>query len=390
MRLPSLDALDVSNRRVLLRVDLNVPLRKGKVSDDTRIRAAIPTIRALLDRGATVICCSHLGRPKGERDPALSLAPVAHALADWLQLKVRLTEDPNPAPDDLAGMPSDQIALLENLRFHPGEEANDVGFAKELAALADAYVNDAFGAVHRAHASVVALAQLLPRAGGLLLKKEVQALNRLLENPDRPFVVILGGAKVSDKIGVIGNLLDHADAILIGGAMANTFLAAGGLELGASKVETDRLDEVREIIVATEQAGVDLLLPEDVVVAEAVEEGADTQVVAASRIPPKMLALDIGPVASQTFAERVKGASTVFWNGPMGVFEFEPFLQGTRVVAEAVADCDGFTVVGGGDSAAALAALGLIERVSHLSTGGGASLEFLEGKELPGLKALAS
>lgn len=390
MRLPSLDALDVSNRRVLLRLDLNVPLRKGKVSDDTRIRAAIPTIRALLDRGAIVICCSHLGRPKGERDPALSLAPVAHALADWLQMNVRLTEDPNPAPDDLAGMPSDQIALLENLRFHPGEEANDVGFAKELAALADAYVNDAFGAVHRAHASVVALAQLLPRAAGLLLEKEVQALNRLLENPDRPFVVILGGAKVSDKIGVIGNLLDHADAILIGGAMANTFLAAGGLELGASKVETDRLDEVREIIVAAEQAGVDLLLPEDVVVAEAVEEGADTQVVAASRIPPKLLALDIGPVTSQTFAERVKGASTVFWNGPMGVFEFEPFLQGTRAVAEAVADCDGFTVVGGGDSAAALAALGLTEKVSHLSTGGGASLEFLEGKELPGLKALAS
>lgn len=390
MRLPRLEDLDVSERRILLRVDLNVPLLKGKVSDDTRIRAVLPTIRTLLDRGGTVVCCSHLGRPKGRRDPSLSLAPVAHALADWLQMKVRLTSEPNPAPGDLADIPPDQIGLLENLRFHPGEEKNDSQFAKELASLADVYVNDAFGSVHRAHASVVAVAELLPHAAGPLLEREVEALERLLENPQRPFVVILGGAKVSDKIGVVRHLLEKADAILIGGAMANTFLAATGAGIGSSKVEEDRLEEVTETLRIAKRAGVEILLPADLVVAESISESAETEVVPSTSVPAGKMALDIGPASGQEFADRARKASTVFWNGPMGVFEFAPFAQGTRVVAEGVAESDGFTVVGGGDSAAALAAFGLTERVSHLSTGGGASLEFLEGRELPGLEALVS
>lgn len=389
MRLPSLEDLEVQGKRVLLRADLNVPLHRGKVADDTRIRAVVPTIRALLERGATVVCCSHLGRPKGRRDESVSLAPVAHALADWLDMKVRLTAEPNPPPDDLGDMPPSQIGLLENLRFHPGEEANDPQFAKELAALADVYVNDAFGAVHRAHASVVAVAELLPHAAGLLLRKEVEALGRLLENPQRPFVVILGGAKVSDKIGAVRNLLQRADVILVGGAVANTFLAAQGMDLGKSKVEVELLDEVRETIRAAEESG-RIVLPEDLVVAEEPSEGASTEVVPAVRVPSEAMALDIGPATAKKFAQYAEGASTVFWNGPMGVFEFSPFAAGTRVVAEAVGACKGFTVVGGGDSAAALASFGLADRVSHLSTGGGASLEFLEGRELPGLKALAT
>jgi phosphoglycerate kinase len=390
LKLPSIDDLQVQGKRVLLRVDLNVPLRQGKVADDTRIRAVLPTIKTLLERGATVICCSHLGRPKGHADPSLSLSPVAHALADWLQMKVRLTAEPNPSPEDLADMPPDQVGMLENLRFHPGEEANDEGFAKELAALADAYVNDAFGAVHRVHASVVALPAQLPHAAGLLLHKEVEMLNRLLEDAERPFVVVLGGVKVSDKLGVVHNLLDKADCIPIGGAMANTFLAARGLKMGSSKVEEDRLSEVTQTIASAETARAELLLPEDVVVAAAMQSDAETQIVASDEVPSGMMALDIGPVTGGKYADRIMRASTVFWNGPMGVFEFEPFSNGTRVVAQAVAESKGFTVVGGGDSAAALGTFGLTESVSHLSTGGGASLEFLEGKELPGLKALVS
>lgn len=385
MIVPSLDDLEVSGKRVLLRADLNVPLRDGTVADDMRIRASLPTIRALLDRGATVVCCSHLGRPKGP-DPSLSMTPVAQALANLLGRSVRKTEHPNGPQEDLAGMPAGQVALLENLRFDPREEANDPVFAKELAALADVFVNDAFGAAHRAHASVVAVAGLLPRAAGLLLQKEVEVLGRLLEGPERPFVVVLGGAKVSDKLGVVRNLLERADAVLVGGAMANTFLAAAGKEMGASKVEGDRLEDVRRTL---SEGGSRILLPEDLVAGDRFEEGADVRIVAAGEVPEGWIALDIGPATRRRFAEAVEGAATVFLNGPMGVFEWEQFAEGTRVVAGAVAASKGFTVVGGGDSAAALAAFGLTDRISHLSTGGGASLEFLEGRELPGLRALA-
>lgn len=385
MIVPSLDDLEVSGKRVLLRTDLNVPLRDGTVADDMRIRASLPTIRALLDRGATVVCCSHLGRPKGP-DPSLSMTPVAQALANLLGRSVRKTEHPNGPQEDLAGMPAGQVALLENLRFDPREEANDPVFAKELAALADVFVNDAFGAAHRAHASVVAVAGLLPRAAGLLLQKEVEVLGRLLEGPERPFVVVLGGAKVSDKLGVVRNLLERADAVLVGGAMANTFLAAAGKEMGASKVEAAHLEDVRRTL---SEGGSRILLPEDLVAGDRFEEGADVRIVAAGEVPEGWIALDIGPATRRRFAEAVEGAATVFLNGPMGVFEWEQFAEGTRVVAGAVAASKGFTVVGGGDSAAALAAFGLTDRISHLSTGGGASLEFLEGRELPGLRALA-
>jgi phosphoglycerate kinase len=388
VKLPSLDALPVSGRRVLVRADLNCPLDGGTVSDDTRIRASLPTIRALLDRKATVIVCSHLGRPKGQPVEKYSLAPVAETLSGLLRMKVRLTSEPTGPAPELEGLGADEIALLENLRFDPGEEANDRRFAAKLAALADAYVDDAFGAVHRAHASVVGVAELLPSAAGLLLQREVDVLGRLVASPERPFVVVLGGAKVSDKIGVVANLLRQADAILIGGAMANTFLAATGQQMGASKVEPDRLEEVRRALSAAAKAGVEVVLPTDVVVASAFEEAAPPTTVGVEAVPADQMALDIGPASAARFGAWIARAATVLWNGPMGVFEWPSFAGGTRAVAESVASSKAFTVVGGGDSAAALAAFGLSESVSHVSTGGGASLEFLEGRELPGLAAL--
>lgn len=388
MKLPSLASLPVSGRRVLVRADLNVPLSGGAVSDDTRIRASLPTIRALLDRKATVIVCSHLGRPKGAPEARYSLGPVAQALSDLLRMKVRLTSEPTGPAADLEGLGPDEVVLLENLRFDPGEEANDRRFAARLAGIADAYVNDAFGAVHRAHASVVGVPALLPSAAGLLLQREVDVLSRLCSSPERPFVVVLGGSKVSDKIGVVANLLRRADAILIGGAMANTFLAATGEEVGISRIEPDRLEEVRRTLATAAKAGVEIVLPTDVVVAGAFDEHAEPTVVGAHAIPEDKMALDIGPGSAQRFGAWIGRAATVLWNGPMGVFEWGSFSSGTRSVAEAVAACGAFTVVGGGDSAAALAAFGLSDSVSHLSTGGGASLEFLEGRELPGLQAL--
>jgi len=392
VKLPSLDSLPVAGKRVLVRADLNVPLVDGpdgrEVADDTRLRASLPTIRALIDRKATVIVCSHLGRPGGERNPKYSLAPVATALSKLLRMKVRLTSTPTGPADELDGLGPDEIALLENLRYDPGEEANDKRFAARLAALADAYVDDAFGAVHRAHASVVGVAEQLPSAAGLLLQKEVDVLSRLVESPDRPFVLVLGGAKVSDKIGVVANFLRRADAILIGGAMANTFLAARGEKVGISRIEPDRLGEVRRTLASAAKAGVEVVLPSDVVVAEAFDEHAEPTVVSVNAIPDDRMALDIGPATAARFGAWVGRAATVLWNGPMGVFEWESFSNGTRDVAKAVASAKAFTVVGGGDSAAALAAFGLENDVSHLSTGGGASLEFLEGRELPGLKAL--
>jgi phosphoglycerate kinase len=388
VELPSFEDLPVAGKRVLLRVDFNVPLKDGQVTDDLRVRSAVPTIEALIGRGAAVICCSHLGRPKGQRNPDYSVVPVAEALSVLLGRPVRVSRDPNGPAEDLEGLQPGDVALLENLRFDPREETNDPAFAAELASLADAYVSDAFGAVHRAHASTAAVAELLPHAAGYLLLKEVEVLSRVTEYPEHPLVVVLGGAKVSDKIGVVRNLLDKADAILIGGAMANTFLAARGLDVGSSRIEADRLDEVAETMAAAEKAGVRVELPSDVVVAEAFDADSPATVVAADAIPAGQMALDVGPATRAHFADEIKNAATVLWNGPMGVFEWEAFSGGTRAVAEAVASAPGFTLVGGGDSAAALAAFGLTEGPSHISTGGGASLEFLEGKELPGLTAL--
>ena len=388
MKLPSIDDLDVNGKRVLVRVDFNVPLKEGKVVDPMRIKAALPTIRRLLDGGATPILCSHLGRPKGKVDPNYSLEPVAQALADLLGKPVRLTEAANGPPEDLEGMAPGDVALLQNLRFDPREEANDPGFARELASLADAYVCDAFGAVHRAHASVAGVPELLPSAAGLLLHKEVEVLSTLLEDPKRPFVVVLGGSKVSDKLGIVRNLLDKADSILIGGAMANTFLAAQGIDVGSSRIEADRLDEVKGVLTDAESAGVRMGLPVDVIVAEEFSEDAPGTAVEVGRIPKQSMALDIGPATVARFGEEINGAATILWNGPMGVFEWPAFEGGTREVARLVAGAQAFTVVGGGDSAAALAQFGLEEGVDHLSTGGGASLEFLEGRPLPGVVAL--
>lgn len=388
MSLPSLDDLDVKGKRVLLRVDFNVPLKDGKVTDPMRIRAALPTIRRLLDDGATVICCSHLGRPKGEVNPKYSLGPVARQLADDLQKPVRLTDSPAGPAEDLASMKEGDVALLENLRFDPREEGNDAEFSQQLASLADVYVCDAFGAVHRAHASVAGVPALLPSAAGLLLEKEVKVLSTLLGGAKKPFVVVLGGSKVSDKLGIVRNLLGKADSILIGGAMANTFLAARGTDIGNSRIEADRLDEVKEILAEAERANVEIVLPNDVVVAEEFSEDATGTVVPIDAIPANAMALDIGPNSSVAFTERIAGAATILWNGPMGVFEWANFSSGTRTVAEAVARAEAFTVVGGGDSAAALAMFHLESEVDHLSTGGGASLEFLEGTPLPGLVAL--
>ncbi|MEX2587194.1 MAG: phosphoglycerate kinase [Actinomycetota bacterium] len=388
MKLPAIDSLDVNGKRVLVRVDFNVPLKDGKVTDDMRIRAALPTITHLLDRGATVICCSHLGRPGGQTDPKYSLEPVARALADLLQKPVRLTEAANGPPEDLEGMQPGDVALLQNLRYDPREEANDPAFSAELAALADAYVCDAFGAVHRAHASVAGVPELLPSAAGALLHKEVDVLSKLLGNPEQPFVVILGGSKVSDKLGIVKNLLGRADNILIGGAMANTFLAAQGHDIGKSRIEADRLDEVKQILVEAKEVGVQIGLPNDVVVATDFDENARATTVDVDQIPPDTMALDIGPNTVYSFSEWIRVAKTVLWNGPMGVFEWESFASGTKEVAKLVADAEAFTVVGGGDSAAALAMFGLEGNVNHLSTGGGASLEFLEGRPLPGLEAL--
>ncbi|HVE77026.1 MAG TPA: phosphoglycerate kinase [Actinomycetota bacterium] len=384
MRLRSLEDLRLEGKRVLLRADFNVPLKDGKIVDDVRIASCLPTIDYLLGRGASVICCSHLGRPKGKADPDLSLAPVAEALGESLSMKVTLTSAPNgPATELPDGARS--VALLENIRFDPREEENDPSLAAELAALADVFVSDAFGAVHRAHASVAGVPTLLPSAAGFLLAREVGVLSQLVESPPEPFVVVLGGAKVSDKIGVVRNLLGRATRILIGGAMANTFLAASGIDVAGSRIERDRLDEVKETI---KLAGDKLILPQDVVQASEFAENAEYEVTEVGGFKDGWMALDIGPETAERFAQEIGGAATVLWNGPMGVFEWEAFAHGTRTVAEAVAASDGFTVVGGGDSAAALKQFGLTEDVSHLSTGGGASLEYLEGKSLPGLEVL--
>ena len=390
MELRTVDQADVRGKRVLVRNDFNVPLDDGKVTDDLRVRAAVPTLKWLVDHDAKVISCSHLGRPKGKWDDRYSLAPVVPVLAHHLGREVAFVDDvvgdeARRAAHDLV---EGQVLLLENLRFEPGEEAADPAFADRLAALGELYVNDAFGAAHRAHASVVGVAERLPAYAGFLLNKEVEVLSRLLEGPDRPFVAVLGGSKVSDKLAVLDNLLGRVDTLVIGGGMCFTFIAAQGGEVGDSLFEPDQVDSCRELLARAEREGKRVLLPTDVVAADDFRKDASHRTVPAGEIEKGWRGLDIGPETARAFAAAVREGRTVFWNGPMGVFEWEPFAAGTKAVAEAVAACDGFTVVGGGDSAAALAKFGLADKVDHLSTGGGASLEMLEGKTLPGVAVI--
>lgn len=388
--LPTIDDLDVAGKHVFVRCDLNVPLKDGHITDDLRIRSAVPTLKALLDKGARLVVASHLGRPKGKPVEELRLKPVGDHLAQLLGSPVESLDEVVGREVQAAVMSPADVILLENLRFHPGETVNDPDLAGELAALAEAYVGDAFGAAHRAHASVVGVAERLPHAAGLLLHSEVEALEGVMNDPQRPFVAVLGGAKVSDKLAVIGNLLDKVDALCIGGAMAFTLLVAQGHEVGRSLVEEDRLDEVRGILKEAEAKNVEIHLPTDVVAAEGIEPGSAHETVPLSSIGDR-IGVDIGPDSAAAFAEVVRSAKTVLWNGPMGIFEVEEFSRGTRGVAEAVVQATGdgaYTVVGGGDSAAALKQLDLTEGVSHLSTGGGASLEMLEGRELPGIAVL--
>jgi phosphoglycerate kinase len=390
VELRTVDRADVAGRRVLVRNDFNVPLEDGRVTDDLRVRAAVPTLELLLERGARVVCCSHLGRPKGKRDERYTLAPVAPVLGERLGRRVTFVDDVagQAARSAVDGLGGGEVLLLQNLRFEPGEEANDPEFADRLAALADLYVDDAFGAAHRAHASVVGVAERLPAYAGFLLAGEVKVLSRLLEDPERPFVAVLGGSKVSDKLAVLDSLLARVDRLVVGGGMCFTFLAAEGHEVGDSLFEADQVDAVKALLVAAERDGKPVLLPTDVVVAREVASDAERRTVPVDGIEKGWKGLDIGPATAEAFAAALSDARTVFWNGPMGVFELAPFAAGTRRVAEAVAAADGFTVVGGGDSAAALAELGLADRVDHLSTGGGASLELLEGKTLPGVAAI--
>jgi phosphoglycerate kinase len=379
--------VEVKSKRVLVRVDFNVPLAEGKVTDDTRIRAALPTIHYLLEHGAKVILMSHLGRPKGKVVDVLRLDPVAERLAELLGRPVRKLDDcvgPEVEAAVAEMQPSDVI-LLENVRFHPGDESNDPDFAKRLASLADIFVNDAFGAAHRAHASTVGVAEYLPSVAGFLMEKELTFLGQALAAPEHSFVAILGGAKVSDKIGVIDNLLTRVDVLLIGGGMANTFLKAQGYEIGQSLVEDESLDVARETL---ERAGERLVLPVDVVIADRFDAEADSKVVPVDQVPKDWRILDIGPETVGLFQQKLAGARTVVWNGPMGVFEFPRFAAGTKAIAHILAESGATTIIGGGDSVAAVEQAGLADKMTHISTGGGASLEFLEGKELPGVAAL--
>jgi phosphoglycerate kinase len=382
--------IDWRGKRAIVRVDFNVPLDGDQITDDTRIRAALPTIQALRDGGAAVVLMSHLGRPKGQVNAKYSLAPAAARLSELLGVAAPLQPDcigPKVAASVQALKPGD-VTLLENLRFHPEEEANDPSFARHLAALGDVYVDDAFGSAHRAHASTEGITHDLPAVAGLLMERELAALSRALDNPAHPFVTILGGAKVSDKIGVIQNLLSKVDALLIGGGMANTFLAAQGRPIGKSLNELDKADLARDLLDQARQRNVTLALPTDVVIAPEMNADAPRRTVGVDAVPDDQAIFDIGPQTIAAYKDLLNGAQTIVWNGPMGVFEVAPFAAGTRAIAEAVAASDAFSIVGGGDSVAAIEEAGLADRISHVSTGGGASLEFLEGRTLPGVAAL--
>ena len=394
----SIRDLSLNNHRVLMRVDFNVPLEDGRVVDDTRIRETLPTIEYALRHGARLVLVSHLGRPKGKPNPAMSLKPAAERLRMLLDKELARGENVGfcpecigPEAEEMAGrLEQGQTLLLENLRFHPEEEANDPKFAKQLAGLADYYVNDAFGTAHRAHASTVGVTRFVQKsAAGLLMEKELQYLGKVLRHPERPFIAILGGAKVSDKIGVIRNLLDKVDVLIIGGGMAYTFLKAQGEPVGKSLVEEDKVELARQLLKEAKSHKLKFLLPTDHVVAEKIDANAIVQTVASGHIPANMMALDIGPKTIEAFTEEIARALTIVWNGPMGVLEVSPFAKGTFKVAHAIAENVGATsIVGGGDSVSAVNAAGVADKITHISTGGGASLEFLEGKKLPGVEAL--
>jgi phosphoglycerate kinase len=401
MALRTLDSLgSLAGRRVVVRADLNVPLKDGVITDDGRVRATLPTLNALINQGARLVVCSHLGRPDGEPNPKYSLEPVAQRLSELLGKPVAFARDTVgvSAQEAVASLADGEVAVIENLRFNAGETSKDAderrAFAQELAALGDALVSDGFGVVHRKQASVYELAELLPSAAGLLIEKEVDVLDRLTENPERPYAVVLGGSKVSDKLGVIEHLLPRVDTLLVGGGMMFTFLAALGHKVGASLLEKDQIDTVKGYLAAAEERGVKIVLPVDAVVAASFSADAEHVVAAADALEDTPfgasgLGLDIGPATAKTFAEAIAASKTVFWNGPMGVFEMAAFADGTRTVAKALTEVDGLSVVGGGDSAAAVRQLGFRDdQFGHISTGGGASLEFLEGKKLPGLEVL--
>lgn len=395
MNKKTLKDLDVKGKKVLVRVDFNVPLskeNKGEIADDTRIKAALPTIDYLLENDAKVILMSHLGRPKGEANPEFVLKPVADWLENHYGEKFHFIPSPEvvdeKVKEDVANLKEGEVALLENTRFVAGETKNDEEFAKKLASLADLYVNDAFGTSHRAHASNVGVANILPSAVGFLIEKEIDVMGKALEDPEHPFVSILGGAKVSDKIGVIENLITKVDTIIIGGGMAYTFLKAQGKEIGKSLLEEDKMDLSLELLDRAKENGVEILLPEDVVIADEIASGVETEIVDIDHIPADKEALDIGPKSAEKFADKIKDAKTVVWNGPMGVFEVKEFSNGTIKIAQALAEADATTIVGGGDSALAIEMSGLKDKITHVSTGGGASLEFLEGKDLPGITAI--
>jgi len=390
MPLMTVRDIDVKGKRVFVRVDFNVPLENGRITDDTRIRAALPTIRYLVDEGAIAVLASHLGRPKGKRNEAFSLAPCAQRLSELLGREVVFAPDciGDEVEQLVARQQPGSVVLLENLRFYAEEEKNDPEFAAKLARLGEVYVNDAFGTAHRAHASTRGVADYLPvKVAGFLMQKEVDIMGKALSAPDRPFVAIIGGAKVSDKIMVIENLLTKVDRLIIGGGMANTFLRAKGYDTGKSLVEEDRVETARQLL---DKGGDRILLPSDLVVAAEFRADTEQKVVPADAIPAGWMALDIGPESARKFSEVIRAAKTVVWNGPMGVFEMEPFARGTFAVAQALADSEGVTIVGGGDSVAAVEAAGLADKMTHVSTGGGASLEFLEGRELPGVACLAT
>ena len=388
----SVEDMDVKGKRVLVRCDFNVPLKDGEITNDKRIVAALPTIKYLMEQGAKVILCSHLGRPKGEYKPEFSLAPVAKRLSEYLGVDVPLAEDENVVGDNAKKLAADlqdgQVMLLENVRYRAEETKNEENFSKELASLADLFVNDAFGTAHRAHCSTTGVASYLPAACGYLIQKEIQFMGGALADPKRPLVAILGGAKVSDKIGVIANLIDKCDTIIIGGGMAYTFMKYLGHNIGTSLLEADWVDKAGEMMQAAKDKGVKFLIPVDNRCGKEYKEDTEPMVCKSDDIPDGWMGLDIGPKTEKLFADAIDGAGTVIWNGPMGVSEWDNFASGTIAVAKAIADSGAISIIGGGDSVAAVTKLGFADKMSHISTGGGASLEFLEGKELPGIAAL--